>query len=134
MKQMDRMNSTSNEWEADPWDAPDKVADLQFAGFQDRAAKTITWASILDAGHSLFGSEASDLRSLDVEFYATCDGEDMLLMRLIWHGFPDPPEWRLATRPSNSGDLPWASWGYFADLPESWQIPDGQAAPSDNPA
>ncbi|OEC94133.1 MULTISPECIES: hypothetical protein [unclassified Rhizobium] len=134
MKQMDRMNSTSNEWEADPWDAPDKVADQQLTGFQDRATKTITWSSILDAGHSLFGIEARDLRSLDVEFYATCDGEDMLLMRLIWHGFPDPPEWRLATRPSNSGDLPWASWGYFANLPESWQIPDGQAAPSDNPA
>ncbi|MDK4716632.1 hypothetical protein [Rhizobium sp. CNPSo 4039] len=134
MKQADRMNSTSNDWEADPWDATDEVADLQFAGFQNRAAKAIAWASIFGADQSLFGMEASDLRSFDAEFYATCDGEDMLLMRLIWHGFPDPPEWRLATRPSNRGDLPWASWGYFADLPESWRIPASQAASSDNPA
>jgi hypothetical protein len=133
MKQTDRMNSTSNDWEADPWDASDEVADLQFAGFQDRAAKTIAWALTFGAGHSVFGIEASDLRSFDVEFHATCDGEDMLLMRLIWHGFPDPPEWRLATRPSNRGTLSWVSWGYFADLPESWQIPESPA-PSDNPA
>ena len=124
MKQMDRMNSTSNDWEADPWDAPDEVADLQFAGFQDRAVKIIIWTSIPDTGQSLFGIEVGKLRSSDVEFYATYDGEDMLLMRLIWHGFPDPPEWRLATRPSNRRDLPWASWGYFADLPERWRIPN----------
>jgi len=132
MNQLDRMNSTSNDWEADPWDAPDEVADLQLAGFQKRAAKTIIWASIFNADHSVFGIEASDLRSLDAEFYATCDGEDMLLMRLIWHEFPDPPEWRLATRPSNRDDLSWASWGYFTDLPESWQIPDGPVS-SGNP-
>ncbi|RAX38593.1 hypothetical protein [Rhizobium tropici] len=124
MKQTDRMNSASNIWEADPCDASDKLADLQFAGFEDRAAKAINWASILDAGQSVFGTEIGDLRGSDVEFYATCDGEDMLLMRLMWHGFPDPPEWRLATRPSNRNDLPWASWGYFADLPERWRIPN----------
>jgi len=124
MTQMDRMNSSSNTWEADPWDASDEVADLQLAGFQDRAVKTIIWTSIPDTGQSLFGIEAGKLRSSDVEFYAAYDGEDMLLMRLIWHGFPDPPEWRLATRPSNRRDLPWASWGYFADLPERWRIPN----------
>lgn len=124
MKQMDRLNSASNIWEADPWDASDEVAELQLAGFKDRAAKTIAWTSMVGARQSVFGTDVRELGGFDVEFYATYDGEDMLLMRLTWHGFPDPPEWRLATRPSNRNDLSWATWGYFADLPERWQIPN----------
>ena len=125
MKQMDRMNSASNDWEADPWDASDEVADVQLAGFRERTAKAIIWASIRDAGLSVFGTEVTKLRGADVEFYAVHDGEDMLLMRLDWHGFPDPPELRLATRPSNRADLSWSPWGYFADLPERWRMPNG---------
>ncbi|MCW4460299.1 hypothetical protein OK349_01150 [Sphingomonas sp. BT-65] len=122
MSQADRMNSASNSWEADPWDASDILADAQLAGFQERATKPIEWASIRKAGSSVFGIERQKLTSGDVEFYATHDGEDLLLMQLAWHGFPDPPEWRLASRPSGS-DGPWESWGYFDDLPGHWRIP-----------
>jgi len=66
MKQMDRMNSSANIWEADPWDASDEVADLKLAGFQDRAARSITWTSLLDAGQLVFGTEVGELRGFDV--------------------------------------------------------------------
>lgn len=122
MSQADRMNSASNTWEADPWDASDVVADAQLAGFRERAIKPVAWASIRKAGPSVFGIESAKLIGGDVVFYATHDGEDMLLMQLAWHGFPDPPEWRLATRPRKSKDA-WGSWGYFENLPESWRLP-----------
>jgi hypothetical protein len=122
--QGERMRSASNDWEADPWNATDEVADAQLAGFRKRAGKSITWFSIRDAGPSLFGIEIEKLHRADVKFHATQDGEDMILMQLDWHGYPDPPEWRLATRPSGMSDAPWDPWGFFADLPEKWIMPD----------
>lgn len=124
MKQSDRMNSASNTWEADPWDASDAVANSQLAGFQCRAEKHIAWSSIRHAVSPVFGTDREKLIGADVEFIATHDGEEMLLMRLAWHGFPDPPEWRLATRPCGQKEQPWSTWGYFADLPEAWSLPD----------
>lgn len=122
MSQAERMNSAMNSWEADPWDAPDAVADAQLAGFRERVAKSIDWSSIRTGDTSVFGIEKTKLISGDVEFFATYGGEEMLLMQLAWHGFPDPPEWRLATRPSGSQG-PWESWGYFEDLPAIWRVP-----------
>jgi hypothetical protein len=125
MSQADRMKSASNAWEADPWDASDEIADAQLAGFLERASKPICWASIRQAGSSVFGIEREKLTGCDVEYYATDDGEDLLLMQMAWHGFPDPPEWRLSSRPSGSENS-WQSWGYFADLPKSWRLePNG---------
>lgn len=123
MTQAERMRSASNNWEADPWDASDKVADAQLAGFCERARKVIVWTPVLNASESLFGLERQKLVGADVAYFATHDGENMLLMQLVWHGFPDPPEWRLATRQSEIDD-PWKSWGYFAAIPRSWQLPD----------
>ena len=122
MSQAVRMNSASNSWEADPWNASDEIADAQLAGFRERVSKPVDWTSIRKGKGPIFGIARAKLICGDVEFYATHDGEDMLLMQLAWHGFPDPPEWRLATRPSESSG-PWASWGYFEDLPENWRIP-----------
>jgi len=123
MDQRDRINSASNDWEADPWDASDEIADAQLAGFQLRAAKPIAWAPIRASGLSVFGIDMQQLIGADVEFHATYDGEEMLLMQLAWHGFPDPPEWRLATRPYDGIDPSWSSWGYFALIPPAWKMP-----------
>jgi hypothetical protein len=124
MSQVQRMNSASNVWEADPWDASDQVADSQLAGFQVRAAKAIAWSPIRGGPPVVFGRDVQRHIGADVEFYASHDGEDMLLMQLVWHGFPDPPEWRLATRPSDQPNAPWQSWGYFDQLPEAWKMPE----------
>ena len=124
MNQRDRVNSASNDWEADPWNASDELANAQLTGFQLRATKPLVWVPIRTSGPSIFGVDVQELISEDVEFHATHDGEDMLLMQLVWHGFPDPPEWRLATRPRESADPTWASWGYFAHLPPAWKMPE----------
>ncbi|HEX4847485.1 MAG TPA: hypothetical protein VFV30_05040 [Novosphingobium sp.] len=123
MNQSDRMNSASNGWEADPWDASDAVADLQLEGFQIRAAKAVSWSAISLVEGPIFGHDIEWLNSLEVEYVATHDLEDWLLMRLVYHGFPDPPEWRLATRAAGKFSHPWNSWGYFAQLPDAWKIP-----------
>lgn len=124
MKQSDRMNSASNDWEPGPWDASDKTADVQLAGFKLRALKPIEWVSIRAAGQSVFEVEVQKLIGADVEFFATHDGEELLLMQQVWHGFPDPPEWRLASRSSEHFDRSWQSWGYFAHLPPAWRLPE----------
>lgn len=126
MKQSDRMNSASNSWEADPWDASDDVANSQLAGFRSRAGKHIGWNSIRNSDSPVFGIERDKLIGADVEYYATDGDEELLLMQLVWHGFPDPPEWRLATRPHGQTDQPWVSWGYFADLPTTWTLPESE--------
>jgi hypothetical protein len=122
MAQAKRMNSADNSWEADPWDASDTVADAQLAGFTLRSVMAIDWRSVRHAGPMVFGLAVQQLIGADVAFVAECNGEDMLLMQLDWHGFPDPPEWRLATRPSG-GESPWESWGYFAEVPGAWRLP-----------
>ena len=123
MNQAERMKSASNHWEADPWDATDEVADAQLAGFNARGAKPIVWARIRDAGGPVFGIETLRLISADAEFYSTHDGEELLLMRLLWHGYPDPPEWRLASRAIGVAGAQWMSWGYFAAPPDAWKMP-----------
>ena len=122
MSQAERMNSASNAWEADPWDASDAIAEVQLTGFRERAAKAIEWTSMRNAGASVFSIEIEKLIGADVAFFATHDGEELLLMQSVWHGFPDPPEWRLAAR-ANGSDDQWSSWGHFADLPDNWQLP-----------
>lgn len=123
MNQRNPNNSASNEWEADPWDASDALADIQLVGFKLRVAKPIAWSEIRTAGPSVFGVEVQKLIGADAEFYATHDGENMLLMQKAWHGFPDPPEWQLVSRPVDAVDQPWQSWGHFAHLPFSWLMP-----------
>lgn len=124
MKQRDRIHSAMNDWEPDPWDATDDLADAQLAGFALRSGKAIEWVAIRNSGQAIFGIDTERLVGADVEFYSMDGDEEMLLMRLTWHGFPDPPEWRLTTRPRNGADGNWSSWGYFADLPTAWKMPD----------
>ena len=128
MKQRDRINSAMNDWEADPWDTSDELADAQLVGFALRSEKPIEWVSIRASREAILGIDKQRLLSADAEFYATHDGEEMLLMRLAWHGFPDPPEWRLATRLGDGAEINWSSWGYFADLPAAWKMPDTSSA------
>ena len=126
MKQADRMNSASNEWEADPWDATGAVADAQLEGFRQRADIIVTWARLNEVASMPFGVEKQKLVEADVAFVATTEDEDMLLMQLDWHGFPDPPEWRLATR-LVGGSGKWQSWGYFATIPQKWRLPENSS-------
>lgn len=125
MRQRQRMNSADNDWEAVPWDASNDIADAQLKGFRERFAKPIQWQAIqsIAASGKLFGLEKQWFISRDVGFFAEHDGEQLLLIQLSWHGFPDPPEWGLVSRTTGNGTGQWSEWGYFANLPPCWSIP-----------
>ncbi|HSX54104.1 MAG TPA: hypothetical protein VLG14_02295 [Sphingomonas sp.] len=113
------------EWEPVPWTHKGRKADSQEAGFHARALKAIPWRRIDWAdfpAEGVFGHNRDWLSSRDVEFVASYDGEDLLLIHNIWFGWPDPPEWGLASRVADdTGD--WTHWGHFPDLPHAWVMP-----------
>ncbi|GAB7540153.1 hypothetical protein [Burkholderia sp. 3C] len=114
-------------WEPIPWNMQGAAADTQELGFHDRAMKPIPWTRTpwRDFPQSgLFGCDCDWFRSNDIAFYATFDSEDLILIQNIWHGFPDPPEWGLASRPAGQVGTSWSQWGHFPDLPKSWVMPD----------
>ncbi|AOU94482.1 uncharacterized protein AruCF_3591 [Achromobacter ruhlandii] len=73
----------------------------------------------------LFGLTADQLSSAEAVCHATVQDEHWVLTQLLWHGFPDPPEWGLWTRPRDAAGRPWTSWGQFAALPPAWRLPPG---------
>lgn len=113
-------------WEPHPWDLNAPAAGLQRQGFEARAGVLVDWQRIayddlLPAG--LFGLTRDELISADAVCHATLQGEHWLLIQLVWHGFPDPPEWGLWTRPQDAADVPWQPWGFFDPAPPAWRLP-----------
>jgi len=116
------------EWEQMPLNMKRADADTQENGFHQRAMKPIQWRPILwldPTSDGLFGETRNWLRSLDAEYYALHDGEDLLLISNVYSGWPDPPEWGLATRPTPETPTAggWSHWGHFANLPKAWGMP-----------
>lgn len=121
-----RRDDASPEWEPMPWDLAGEAADEQEAGFHRRAITPISWQPVPYQSfpkEGVFGHRKDWFAEHEVEFYASLDGEDLLLIRNPWHGFPDPPEWGLASRPSGRNDLRWVGWGHFPELPNAWALP-----------
>ncbi|MEA1675794.1 hypothetical protein [Nitrospirillum sp. BR 11163] len=113
-------------WESWPWDLPADAAAEQRKGYDIRAAKAITWQAVpfnAFPQEGLFGHERDWFITNDIAFFSTMDGESLILVQNTWHGFPDPPEWGLASRPSNRNDVRWAQWGFFPNIPKKWYVP-----------
>jgi hypothetical protein len=119
------------EWEPAPADLPEDVADEQERGFHRRATAPIVWKKIPSTG--AFGHKHDWFVSNEVELIATHDGEDLLLHRFFWHGFPDPPEWALASRPAGRHNEKWVTWGHFPRLPAAWVAPEEECGSPDSP-
>jgi hypothetical protein len=103
------------------------AAAEQEKGFHKRATaliiwKKVPWTDFPPAG--VFGHTRDWFTSNEVAFTATRDGEDLILTQSFWHGFPDPPEWGLASRPTAQHDVKWTLWGYFPRLPMCWVMPE----------
>lgn len=113
------------EWEPVPYTLTGQPADDQERGFDQRAQKTILWQRFPWQDFpkdGVFGEGKDWLRSIDAEYCVTVDGEDLILIRNVWFGFPDPPEWGLISRPRGSTHK-WAHWGHFPNLPLAWTLP-----------
>ncbi|BBF71065.1 hypothetical protein [Sphingomonas bisphenolicum] len=120
-----RRHEVLPEWEPIPYTLTGAEADEQELGFHERALKAIDWTRLpwkRFPSEGIFGKDKEWFEFVDAEFYAVVDGEDLILIQNIWHGFPDPPEWGLATKPMGQ-DVAWSRWGHFPDLPASWRVP-----------
>lgn len=121
-----RRDEVAPEWEPMPRDLSGEAADTQEQGFHRRAMKPIAWHEVPRKAFppkGIFGHARDWFISAEVDFFASFDGEDLLLLRSTWHGFPDPPEWGLASRQCGRVDVPWTMWGRFPDLPVGWSVP-----------
>jgi hypothetical protein len=120
------VNRALADWEPHPFDLSGGAAALQEQGFRERAGKAILWTKVPDRdfpADGIFGRDKDWFASLDIEFFASCNGEDLVLIHHAWFGFPDPPEWGLLSRPAGLDDVQWSMWGYFPKLPQNWTVP-----------
>lgn len=114
-------------WEPIPWDSERLRADEQKRGFLQRACKPLVWTKV-DWNHfpdsGIFGRDRDWFVKHNIAYVTTNDGEDLVLIQNSWHGFPDPPEWGLASRPAEKTEARWEMWGHFPKLPTQWLIPE----------
>jgi hypothetical protein len=121
-----RRDEIDPEWEPAPWPMDASAADEQEQGFHLRALKSINWQPIPWTSfplEGLFGHTTDWFSSIDAAFYAKHDGEDLILIDNVWNGWPDPPRWGLASRPSGQNGQPWSRWGHFQEIPSAWVVP-----------
>jgi hypothetical protein len=114
-------------WEPIPWDAKGLIVEEQKAGFYLRSLKLIAWTKVDWNSFPecvIFGHDRDWFIRHDVAYVATFDNEDLILIRNTWFGFPDPPEWGLATRSAGDSAASWMMWGHFPVLPSIWEVPD----------
>ena len=123
-----RRHDVLPEWEPVPYTLNGPAADEQELGFYQRAQKAIQWFAVPFSAfppEGVLGYDRSWFISRDIDYWAVHDGEDLMLVRLFWHGFPDPPEWGLHSRPSGLPNARWKPWGHVPDLPGAWSLPAG---------
>lgn len=124
-----KRDDVNPEWEPIPWDAEGPEVDEQDRGFRERARKPLVWTK-LDWNNfphgGIFGRDRGWFVGHDIEYVTTFDGEDLILIRNPWSGFPDPPEWGLASRPAGDMEAAWQMWGHFPDLPAAWQLSESR--------
>ncbi|MGC4003285.1 MAG: hypothetical protein QM811_09180 [Pirellulales bacterium] len=114
------------EWEPIPWDAKGVQVERQKTGFQQRAMKPLVWLKVdLNdfPNNGILGYDRDWFSGNEVEFVTTYDHEDLILIQHAWFGFPDPPEWGLASRPAANIEARWEMWGHFPQLPSGWSFP-----------
>ena len=115
------------EWEPIPWHEVGSQREEQERGFQKRALKPVAWKKVNwtafpEAG--IFGQTKDWFSRHEIAYVATFDAEDLVLIQNAFFGFPDPPEWGLASRPARNAAATWEMWGHFPELPAAWQVPD----------
>jgi hypothetical protein len=121
-----RRDDVFPEWEPIPWDAHGRDVDAQENGFHQRALKPLRWNKVdwmNFPAEGIFGHDKDWFIRNDIAYVTIFDGEDLILIRNTWFGFPDPPEWGLASRAAGSIDTKWLRWGHFPDLPLGWSVP-----------
>jgi hypothetical protein len=124
-------DSLNPEWEPAPWNVPEDTAAEQESGFHERATAAIVWKQVPFNNfpiEGVFGRPREWFMTHGIAYFASDAGEDLVLIQNLWHGWPDPLEWGLASRPSGSADAEWTRWGHFDHLPACWSLPEDPVA------
>jgi hypothetical protein len=119
-----RLNAVWPEWEPIPWDVAEAEAGAQRAGYDRRAAWPILWAPVPfrawpDQG--LFGESRDWFIANEVDYHARHEGEELILIKRAWAGWPDPPQYGLASRVAGGA---FVHWGSFDFPPAAWRFPE----------
>jgi hypothetical protein len=103
-------------------------------GYRERASWPLNWwrASLDDwPPISALGDDYDWARKMGTGFVTEFGDEVLFLIDRDWFGWPDPPQWGLAS--FHKGQGKWALWGNFAVLPNAWKIPDPLYGPEQDP-
>ena len=57
-------------------------------------------------------------------YVAQHEGEDLVLIKRLYAGWPDPPLYGFASRAAGGADLAWSHWGSFDFPPAAWRLPE----------
>ncbi len=94
-------------------------------GFRERAKWPLIWqhaeAENWPAMQAL-GDDHDWARKTGAGFVAEQGKERLFLIDRDWFGWPDPPQWGLAS--VDTVTETWNLWGNFSDLPAAWTVPD----------
>ena len=127
MNREQRLDAVRPEWEPIPWDVAEPEAEAQRAGYDLRAAWPIAWAEMPWKAwpqDGLFGAPRDWFIANEVDYHADHEGEHLILIKRAWSGWPDPPQYGLASRAAGRADLSWAFWGSFDFPPDAWRFPE----------
>ena len=122
-------------WEANPWKAGFLRSRSMKKGYRERASWPLTWrrAGLNDwPAISALGDDHDWARKMGTGFIAEFGDEVLFLIDRDWFGWPDPPQWGLASFYAASGE--WQLWGNFSDLPSAWTVPEPLYGPEQTPA
>jgi hypothetical protein len=120
------------EWEPIPWQATGPQADEQEKGFHQRSLKPLAWTKVDWKNfpeNGIFGHDRDWFSRHDIAYVTAFDDEDLILIQNTWFGFPNPPQWGLASRPAGNAEASWELWGHFRNLPADWMVPGAGKSP-----
>jgi hypothetical protein len=94
-------------------------------GCNERIQLLLDWRRATEADWPPEHALADDVdwsRQMGVGFVAEAGDEKLFLFSRDWFGWPDPPEWGLASFNKVNGE--WHLWGSFDVLPSTWKVPE----------
>jgi hypothetical protein len=119
-------------WEVNPWTLGFFRSRRIKLGFLERAGWPLTWrrAGLEDwPPVSALGDDHDWARKMGTGFVAEFGDETLFLIDRDWFGWPDPPQWGLAS--FDRAGAKWQLWGNSDTLPPAWTVPDPLYSPSE---
>ncbi|MGI4733483.1 MAG: hypothetical protein ACRYFW_17320 [Janthinobacterium lividum] len=112
-------------WEPIPWKLSFLRSRWIKRAFRERTQLALDWRPAVEADwppEEVLSDDLDWVRKTGTGFVADRGNERLFLFNRDWFGWPDPPEWGLASVGNFDGK--WHLWGSFDTLPETWKVPE----------